>query len=87
MSKIDLRAKNWKGGGLAAALLSAILGCASPAADYVRAEKAAWDVYDPYLSGWVDQDPRFDLDTKAAFHALDVGRKARVAHAIAAVGS
>lgn len=82
-------------------LLLLTAGCASPAADYIRADKAAWDVYDhaydasghPALVGptlidrWIDQEPTFSLDLKDAMHQLNVARRARVNHAIAAVGS
>lgn len=64
-----------------------LAGCASPAEDYVRAEDAAWAEYDPYLDKWVDQEVSFTKDKKEAMHLLNEGRRARVRHAIAAIGS
>lgn len=77
-----------------------IVGCASPAADYVMAEKAAWDQYDvaydstghqlvgqPILDKWIDQEASFPADLKDALHQLNVARRARVNHAIAAIKS
>lgn len=74
---------------LSLVVLVAFTGCSSPAADYVRAEKAAWDEFDRNgnLDRWVDQEPTFSDDAKDALHQLNVGRRARVAHAIAAIGS
>jgi len=71
-----------------------ITGCASPAADYVRADKATWDQYDtitpsgkPLIDAWVDSEASFSADKKDAFHQLNTARRARVDHAIAAVGT
>lgn len=74
-------------------LLVILAGCASPAADYVRADKVSWDQYDvplngkPLIDAWVDRESTFDDDTKEAYHLLNTSRRARVAHAIAAVGT
>lgn len=74
-------------------LLVVLAGCASPAVDYVRADKVSWDQFDvplngkPLIDAWVDREPTFDADTKEAYHLLNTSRRARVAHAIAAVGT
>jgi uncharacterized lipoprotein YajG len=62
-------------------------GCAGPAADYVRAEAAAWAEFDPYLDGWVEKDPALSSEKKDALHQLNVARRARVRHAIAQIES
>lgn len=61
-----------------------IAGCASPAEDYIRADAAAWAQYDPFIDSWVDKSD-FSADKKDALHQLNVGRRARINHAIAAI--
>lgn len=58
-------------------------GCASPAADYVSAEAAAWQQIDDKLDGWIESEPSYDAPKKDALHQLNVGRRARVSHALA----
>jgi len=67
----------------------ATIGCASPAKDYVLAEQSAWAQFDKggMLDRWIDQDATLSHDVKDALHQLNVGRRARIAHAVAAVNS
>lgn len=66
-----------------------VAGCASPAEDYVRADAAAWAPFD--ANGWldskIDAESSFSAGKKDALHQLNAARRARVSHAIAAIGS
>ena len=72
-----------------AVLCAALVGCASPAEDYIRADAAAWVPFDDggWLDAKIDAEPAFSADKKTALHMLNAGRRARIAHAIAALGS
>ena len=71
---------------LMAVLLVSAVGCASPAASYVKAEAHAWAEFDPYLDAWIDAETKLKAEEKDALHQLNVGRRARVSHAMAEVG-
>lgn len=69
------------------------IGCASPAADYIKADQGTWAQFDtpvggkPLIDSWIDNDPRLSDDKKDAFHQLNVSRRARITHAVAAINS
>lgn len=78
------------GRGIIALLVCCLLmvGCATPAEDYVRADAAAWRYYDQegLLDKWIDQAEVRGEITKgraSALRRLNEGRRARVAHALA----
>jgi hypothetical protein len=66
-----------------------LVGCPSPARDYVLADAAAWKHYDE--GGWldrkIDEESSWDKDKKTALHKLNEGRRARISHAIAEVST
>jgi len=82
---------------LSIVLVLASCGCASPAADYVRADAAAWTKLDEPVAGtptkpgqarvdiYIDMDPSLSTDEKDALHQLMNGRRARISHALAEV--
>lgn len=55
--------------------------CATISADYVEADAAAWKHIDPYLDGWIDNEPLLKAREKKALHAVNAGRRARILHA------
>lgn len=75
-------------------LLALLSGCASPAEDYIRADAATWAQFDrstpagvPWIDAAVDADPTLSPEHKDALHQLSTSRRARVSHAVAAIGS
>lgn len=69
------------------ALLMAVVGCANPNEDYIRADAAAWEPFDN--NGWlerkINEDEDWSTETKDALRQLQKGRKARIAHAMASI--
>ena len=61
--------------------------CATPVADYVEADAAAWKQIDKHLERWIDADPRLKPIEKEALKALNLGRRARIEKAIDATRS
>lgn len=66
-----------------------LAGCSSPAEDYVRADQHTWEVFDKdaWLDQAIDADTKMSVDRKDALHQLNVARRARIEHAVAAIGS
>jgi uncharacterized lipoprotein YajG len=60
-------------------------GCQGPAASYVQADADCWSVFDPYIDGWVDAAPAISASVKDAMHQVNVGRRARISHALASL--
>lgn len=65
-------------------VLLALVGCVAPADDYVNADAAAWAPFDAdgWLDAQIDKEEKFTPKKKDALHELNVGRRARIRHAL-----